>query len=83
MTVATYLQSNSWNLKYNENLLNGLDAQGITYHLDYAINGSFFVMVSPDFKDAAMRVVLNTPHLWFITGAPSGALLPMKDNTAE
>jgi hypothetical protein len=62
MEIITYIQNNPWNRKYNDNLLNGLDAQGITYHLEYTINGSFLVMVSPDFKDAALRVVLKTPH---------------------
>ena len=59
--TLTYLQSNPWNRKYNENLLKGLDAQGITYRLLYTKNG-YFVIVSPDFLDAAQRVVLKTPH---------------------
>lgn len=61
MTVAAYLQSNPWNRKYNENLLKGLEAQGVPFHLSSTRNGSF-VMVSPEFQDAAQRVVLKTPH---------------------
>lgn len=61
MEMLTYLQNNPWNRKYNENLLKGLDAQGITYHLSSTRNGSY-VMVSPEFEAAAQRVVLKTPH---------------------